>query len=110
MREWIDIKGASDVVYRFNLFRDGWPLSPMGGNFIYVREVGESYEVIHVGQTRNLLTDSRLDWDQAETEHGATHLFTRLNVSETTRQHEHADITEAFKPPMTPRARADQED
>ena len=37
MRDIIDVRGASGVAYRFTRFRDGNPLSAMGGNFVYVR-------------------------------------------------------------------------
>lgn len=100
MRDMIDVRGASGAVYRFNLIREGRPLSPMGGNFIYLREAGEGYEVIHVGEGQNLLTDARVLWQQAVRDHGAAHLFTRLNITERVRQHEHADIMEAVSPPM----------
>ena len=108
MRDLIDLKGASGAVYRFNLLRDGRPLSPMGGNFAYVREAGEGYEVIHVGEGQNLLTDARALWDQAVREHGAAHLFTRLNITERVRQHEHADIVAAARPPMNSPPKAPQ--
>jgi len=100
MRDLIDLRGASGAVYRFNLVREGRPLSPMGGNFAYVREAGEGYEVVHVGEGENLLTDARTRWAQAVAEHGAAHLFTRLNIAERVRQHEHADIVAAAHPPM----------
>ena len=44
---------------------------------------------------QNLLTDARARWAQAVGDHGAAHLFTRLNITERVRQHEHADIVEA---------------
>jgi hypothetical protein len=100
MRDLIDLRGASGAVYRFNLVREGRPLSPMGGNFAYVREAGEGYEVVHVGEGENLLTEARTRWAQAVAEHGAAHLFTRLNIAERVRQHEHADIVAATHPPM----------
>src|SRR5205807_3753317 len=48
MRDWIDIKGASGAVYRFHLFKDGRPLSPMGGNYIYARKTGDRFEALYV--------------------------------------------------------------
>ncbi|MHB8529086.1 MAG: hypothetical protein ACYC8V_06190 [Caulobacteraceae bacterium] len=104
MRELIDVHGASGAVYRFSLFREGRPLSPMGGNFLYVREEedgpGKGYEIVHVGEGQNLLTDAHLDWDKAVGTHAVSHLFTRLNISERTRKQEHADIVRALHPPM----------
>ncbi|MBA3810559.1 MAG: hypothetical protein H0X27_02725 [Caulobacteraceae bacterium] len=102
MRDIIDVRGASGAVYRFNLLREGRPLSPMGGNFLYAREAGERYEVVHVGECQNLLTGARALWNEAVRDHGATHLFTRLNITERVRAQEHADIVEAVRPPMNP--------
>ena len=66
MKELIDIHGASGAVYRFALFREGRPLSPMGGNYLYVREGGDTgYEIVHVGEGQNLLTDAHRAWDKA---------------------------------------------
>ena len=114
MRDIIDVRGASGVAYRFTRFRDGNPLSAMGGNFVYARprtEKGNAEkggggegegapDVIYAGEAQNLLTDARRLWDRAVAEHGATDLFTRLNISERTRRHEHADILAAARPPM----------
>ena len=115
MRDIIDVKGASGVAYRFTRFRDGNPLSAMGGNFIYARpqnsdkgsaekagggEGNGAAEVVYAGEAQNLLTDARRLWDRAVAEHGVTDLFTRLNISERTRQHEHADILAGTRPPM----------
>ncbi|MEP6966857.1 MAG: hypothetical protein ABI906_02145 [Pseudomonadota bacterium] len=104
MRDIVDIRGASGAVYRFNRLREGRPLSPMGGNFLYLREAGEGYEVVHVSEGQNLLTDARGRWDEAVRDHGAAHLFTRLNITERVRLHEHEDIVEAVRPPMNPAA------
>ena len=100
MRDLLDVKGASGATYRFNLFRDGRPLSPMGGNFIYVRETENSHEIIFVGEGQNLLTDAHRRWSEAVAMHGALHLFTRLNITERTRQQEHVDIADAVRPAM----------
>ncbi len=115
MRDIIDVRGASGVYYRFTRFRDGNPLSAMGGNFVYARPLNtekgnaekrggpegeDAAEVIYAGEAQNLLTDARHLWDRAVAEHEVTDLFTRLNISERTRRHEHADILAAARPPM----------
>jgi hypothetical protein len=101
VKELIDIHGASGAVYRFALFRDGRPLSPMGGNYLYVREGGDTgYEIVHVGEGQNLLTDAHRVWEKAVKTHSASHLFTRLNISERTRRQEHDDILKAVRPLM----------
>lgn len=100
MRDIIDVKGASGVVYRFTRFRDGNPLSAMGGNYIFASEGVAGPRVIYAGEAQNLLTDARLLWDRAVTDFGATDLFTRLNISERTRQQEQTDILATSPPPM----------
>jgi hypothetical protein len=102
MQEFIDLKGASGAVYRFALVREGRLLSPMGGNYIYARARGEGYELVHVGEVQNLLKDARARWSQAVDAHGATDLYTRLNITERVRQQEHADILAAMTTPMNP--------
>ena len=100
MRDLIDVTGASGSVYRFSRFRDGRPLSAMGGNYVYAREDGDKYAIVYAGEGQNLLTDAHARWEQAVKEQAAGHLFTRLNVSQQARQREHADILKAARPPM----------
>jgi len=102
VRDHIDVRGASGAVYRFALFREGRPLSPMGGNFLYVRERADGYDIVMAGEGQNLLTDALARWREAEKAHGAAHLFTRLNIAERIRQQEHFDIVEAARPVMNP--------
>ena len=99
MRDLIDMRGASGAVYRFNLVHAGRPLSPMGGNYLYVRDKADGYEVVYVGEAQNLLADARAHWPEASKAHGAAHLYTRLNVTERVRAHEYADITGSAPPP-----------
>jgi hypothetical protein len=100
MRDLIDVHGASGAVYRFGLVRDGRPLSPIGGNYLYVREAGESFEIVHAGEGQNLLNNARTRWDEAVAAHGPLHLFSRLNISEGIRLHELADILASVHPVM----------
>ena len=107
MRDLIDVRGASGAVYRFGLVRDGRPLSPIGGNYLYVRETGETYEVVYAGEGQNLINDARGRWNEAVAAHGSLHLFTRLNISEGVRQHEHGDILASARPAMNGSAAED---
>jgi hypothetical protein len=107
VRDQLDVRGVSETVYRFSLFKDGRPLSPMGGNFLFVRETGGKAEILYAGEVQNLLKDARSRWQEAVETYAATHLFTRLNISERVRQLEHDDIIEAISPPMNG-ARASQ--
>jgi hypothetical protein len=100
MKDIFDVAGASGAVYRFTRFRDGNPLSAMGGNFIYAAERDEERVIVFAGEAQNLLTGARVHWDRAVAEHGAKELYTRLNISERTRKLEQADILGAVSPPM----------
>jgi hypothetical protein len=100
MQDWVDFAGASGASYRFMRLREGRPLSPMGGNFAYVRFTADRAELIYAGETQNLLRSARERWDEAVGRFQASELFTRLNISERVRQLELADIVAASGPPM----------
>jgi hypothetical protein len=96
----VDIKGASGATYRFMRYREGRPLSPAGGNFIFGRYTGARFEMLFAGEVQNLMKDARARWGEAVERYQASDLFTRLNISERVRQLEHADIVKANDPPM----------
>jgi hypothetical protein len=98
--EHVDVRGASGRTYRFLLVRDGRPLSPAGGNFIYGRRTGDRFELILAGEVQNLLKDARERWREAQERYQVTELYTRLNLPERTRQLEHADIVAGAEPLM----------
>jgi hypothetical protein len=100
MKDIIDVRGASSAVYRFTRFRDGNPLSAMGGNFVYARQGDAAPEILFAGEAQNLLTGARRLWDLAVRDYGADGLYTRLNISEAVRRREHADIAAAHALPM----------
>jgi hypothetical protein len=100
MKDTIDVFGATGAAYRFNRVRDDRPLSPMGGNFIYARDADNGCEILFLGEAQNLMTDARRLWDTAVRDHGAQHLFTRLNVTERVRRQEQSDILAALTPSM----------
>jgi hypothetical protein len=105
MKDTIDVKGASGAAYRFVRFSGDRPLSPMGGNFLLAREGHDGCEVLYVGEAANLMTDAKRFWERAVVEHGASDLFTRLNVTGRVRLEEQADILAALDPPLNaPRA------
>jgi len=100
MKDILDLKGASGAVYRFTRFREGNPLSAMGGNFVYARDDGDGVVILFAGEAQNLLLGAREQWDRAVRDFGANGLFTRLNISEAVRRSEHADISEGRELPM----------
>ena len=108
MKDIIDVRGASGAAYRFTRFRDGNPLSAMGGNFVYACETADATTILFVGEAQNLLTGAQILWGEAAREHGAEGLYTRLNISERTRRAEHTDILAATKTPMNAKPPADE--
>jgi hypothetical protein len=100
VKDYVDIVGASGAVFRFMRLKDGRPLSPMGGNFIFGRYTGDRFELVYAGEVQNLLKDARERWAEAVERFQASEVFTRLNISERVRQLELADIVEANAPLM----------
>lgn len=100
VKDYVDVIGASGVTYRFMRLKDGRPLSPMGGNFLYGRYTGDLFEVILAGEVQNLLKDARDRWSEAQQRYQVSDLYSRLNISERVRQLELADIVDANHPPM----------
>lgn len=100
MRDLLDLKGASERVYRFMLVRDGRPLSPMGGNYLYAVMDADALKILYAGEAQNLLKDARDRWGEAVQMYGPAQIYMRLNISERIRQTEHADLLAALKPPM----------
>ena len=105
LREWalqdfVDVVGASGATYRFMRLKDGRPLSPMGGNYLYARYTADRFEMIFTGEAQNLMQDARARWDEAVRRFQVAEMFSRLNISERVRQLELADIVAANHPPM----------
>jgi hypothetical protein len=98
--DYVDIIGASGARYRFMRLKEGRPLSPMGGNFVFARHTGPRVELIYLGEVQNLLKDARDRWKEAVERYQVSELYTRLNISERVRQLEHGDIMEAHHPTM----------
>jgi hypothetical protein len=100
VRDYVDVPGASGTTYRFLRLKDGRPLSPMGGNYLYGRFTGERFEMVLAGEAQNLLREARERWDEAFERYQVSELYSRLNISERVRLMELADIVEASRPPM----------
>ena len=98
--DYVDIHGSSGATYRFLRLKDGRPLSPMGGNYVYARFTGDKLDMILAGEAQNLLKDARDRWNEAAERYQVTELYSRLNISERVRLLELADIVEANHPPM----------
>ena len=102
MRDYVDIVGASGVTYRFMRLKEGRPLSPMGGNFLFCRFTGDNCEVIYAGEVQNLMKDARERWSEAQQRFQVSDLYSRLNISARVRQLELSDIIEGNHPPLNP--------
>jgi hypothetical protein len=100
VKDYIDVSGSSGSSYRFMRLKDGRPLSPMGGNFLYCRYTGEACEIIYAGEVQNLQKDAQERWGEAQRRFQVSDLYSRLNISERVRQLELTDIVNANHPPM----------
>ena len=96
MKPYIDLKGASGAVYRYKLAEDHDPRTTIAGNFVYVDEAGT---VLMAGEANNLHA-SGARFSEAAEKHGATLLYTRLNVSGASRTDEYNDLMAALDPVM----------
>ena len=98
-RVCIDLAGASGALYRFERIDDLERLPAIAGNFVYVRGSGRAVTVICAGADETLrragaqLSDARRRYD-------AEAVYIRRNVSRRTRELEHTDIVDHYRPVM----------
>jgi hypothetical protein len=102
VRDQIDCRVASGEHLRFTLFKEGRPLSPMGGNFVYVAddEDAAAGRVVYAGETDNLALHAQVRWAEAQSGFGVKALYTRLNITAAVRRREHVELLQALDPPM----------
>jgi len=100
VRDQIDCRLESGEHLRFSLFKEGRPLSPMGGNYLYVKDTEEGPRIIFAGQTDNLALHAQARWGEGQEKFGLDGLYTRLNITTAVRKREHQDLLEALDPPM----------
>jgi hypothetical protein len=97
---FIDLVGASGAAYRFRTL-DG-ALSPIGGNFVYVRTEGEVRRVVCCGRARSLAWAlSQPIWLRDNNAAEGDELYVRLNAIGTTRANEHEDLLAGLPRPFT---------
>jgi hypothetical protein len=99
LQDFVDLQGASGPAYRFRLWPEGAPHSPMAGNYAYLREEAQGFTVLLTAASDDL-SRVRANWARAVAKHGATHLYTRLNVSASVREAEQEDIAAHYKPSL----------
>ena len=100
MKEQIEFHTRSGKQFRFALFQGREPLIGRSGNFVYVRLAGAKPEVIYAGETDDLAKHAHDLWAEAQREFGEVALYTRLNISSSQRRREHAELLDAYAPPM----------
>jgi hypothetical protein len=100
MKDQIDCRCQSGEYVRFSLFKEGRPLSPMAGNYMYVREEGEGLAVLYLGETDNLAQHAQERWSEAADQFGANGIYTRLNITAAQRQREQMELMRTYTPPM----------
>jgi hypothetical protein len=102
MRDFIDLTGASGATYRFRIWPAGAPHMPIAGNYACVREDGEGYALVFLGEALDLsAVRDKLPKRVRET---TTHIYTRLNVARATRCAEHDDLVALHGGPGRARA------
>jgi hypothetical protein len=103
MISYLDLTGASGAAYRFARIENATPPTAHSGLYLYVREAADAPPVVvFLGETENLMTGVAGRWAEAQGEHGATALFTRLHVGAAARRAELFDILSAATPVMNP--------
>lgn len=98
MDGFLDLVGSSGNSYRY--LASAGRISPMGGNFVLVRELADgAWELVRAGETESLLVGLEPVLAEAKSDHGsALRLYTRLNISGATRRLERDDIMAAYHP------------
>lgn len=97
MRDIIELRGASGATYRFRLWPQGGSHPTAGGHYAFVREKPAGFDVVSVASVEDLSV-TRSQHEAAAVEQGATHLFTRLNVSWASRETELQDMHAHYQP------------
>jgi len=105
MKDIIDLRGASGTTYRFRLWPPGASHLPTGGNYAFVKETATGFTVLAAAAVDDLSLTRSTHGAMAK-DLGATHLFTRLNVSRAIRTAEAEDIAAFYRLDADPARRA----
>ncbi len=99
VKTFIDLTGASGVVYRFR--KATGELSPIGGNFVYVREVEGDLRAVCCGKSRSIgWVITKRAWFSDHHAHPDDLLYIRLNAGAAIRDREHEDLLEGLPRPF----------
>jgi hypothetical protein len=100
VKPFIDLIGASGAAYRFRKAEGG--LSPIGGNFVYVRDVDGMPRVVCCGKARSIgWVLTKRTWFDDENGEPGDQLYVRLNATGTIRRSEHEDLVAGLPRPFT---------
>lgn len=99
MNSFIDLVGASGAAYRFR--KPDGAVSPIGGNFVYLREADDGVRVVCCGCARSLgWALSQPIWLNDENSAEGDQLYLRLNAIRATRASEHEDLVAGLPRPF----------
>ena len=99
MKPFFDLTGASGAAYRFR--KATGELSPIGGNFAYVREAEGSLTVVCCGKSRSIgWVVTKRAWFSDDHAQPDDLLYIRLNAGAAIRDREHEDLLEGLPRPF----------
>jgi len=99
VNSFIDLIGASGTAYRFR--KPDGAVSPVGGNFVYVREQDGAARVVCCGRARSLgWALSQPVWPSDENAEPDDELYVRLNAISGVRSSEHEDLLAGLPRPF----------
>ena len=91
LKPFVDLTGSSGDVYRFRRSEGG--LSPIGGNFVYIRDADGETKVVCCGKARSLASVlTGQVWSSDEHALPGDALYIRLNAASRVRDAEHEDL------------------
>jgi hypothetical protein len=99
--------GKSGAAYSFAEIEQASLKPQTAGNFVYVRQDGDTRIVLFVGDSEDLPTEAGRRWTEAVSLHGATHLFVRRIVTSRVRQEERDDLVRIYAPIMNVEVKAE---
>ena len=100
MSSFLDLVGASGTAYRFR--KPDGAVSPIGGNFVYVRVQDGEARVVCCGRARSLgWALSKPIWLSDENASTDDQLYVRLNAIGAIRANEHEDLVAGLPRPFT---------
>ena len=91
MRPFVELVGSSGATYRFR--KAETELTPIGGNFVYVRGANDAPKVVCCGKARSIgLVVTSGTWFADDHARPEDQLFVRLNAVAHIRDLEHEDL------------------